>query len=62
MRYFDKKTHGEILSRVTNDVDTLSQNLSQSLSQIITSVATIIGVLVMMIKISGKQDQYNNTP
>jgi ATP-binding cassette subfamily B protein len=53
MRYFDKKTHGEILSRVTNDVDTLSQNLSQSLSQIITSVATIIGVLVMMIKISG---------
>ena len=53
MKYFDKKTHGEILSRITNDVDTLSQNLSQSLSQIITSVATIIGVLVMMIKISG---------
>ena len=53
MKYFDKKTHGEVLSVVTNDVDTLSGNLSQSLSQIITSITTIIGVLYMMIKISG---------
>lgn len=53
MKYFDKQTHGEILSRITNDVDTLSNNLSQSLSQCITSIATIIGVLIMMIKISG---------
>lgn len=53
MEYFDKKTHGEVLSVVTNDVDTLSGNLSQSLSQIITSITTIIGVLYMMIKISG---------
>lgn len=53
MKYFDKKTHGEVLSVVTNDVDTLSGNLSQSLSQIITSITTIIGVLCMMIKISG---------
>lgn len=53
MKYFDKMTHGEILSRVTNDVDTLSQNLSQSLSQFITSLATIIGVLIMMVRISG---------
>ena len=53
MKYFDKKTHGEVLSVVTNDVDTLSGNLSQRLSQIITSITTIIGVLYMMIKISG---------
>lgn len=53
MSYFDKQTHGEVLSRITNDVDTLSNNLSQSLSQCITSVATVIGVLVMMIRISG---------
>ncbi|MFV0361620.1 MAG: ABC transporter ATP-binding protein [Suipraeoptans sp.] len=52
MNYFDKMTHGEILSRITNDVDTLSQSLSQSATQIITSVTTIIGVLVMMISIS----------
>jgi len=50
--YFDGTTHGEILSRMTNDVDTVSQTLSQSLSQIITSVATVAGVLVMMISIS----------
>ncbi|MGL5749630.1 MAG: ABC transporter ATP-binding protein [Paraclostridium sp.] len=52
LKYFDKKTHGEVLSRVTNDIDTLSQNLNQTLSQVITSTATIIGVLVMMISIS----------
>ena len=50
--YFDKMTHGEILSRITNDVDTLSQSLNQSATQVITSVATIIGVLVMMLSIS----------
>ena len=52
MEYFDKMTHGEILSRITNDVDTLSQSLNQSATQVITSVATIIGVLVMMLSIS----------
>lgn len=52
MNYFDKMTHGEILSRITNDVDTLSQSLNQSATQLITSVATIIGVLVMMLSIS----------
>ena len=52
MIYFDKISHGEILSRITNDVDTLSQSLNQSATQMITSVATIIGVLVMMLSIS----------
>ena len=52
MRYFDKYTHGEILSRITNDVDTLSQNLSQSLSQFVSSISTLIGVLIMMFSIS----------
>lgn len=52
MNYFDKMTHGEILSRITNDVDTLSQSLNQSATQLITSVTTIIGVLVMMLSIS----------
>ena len=52
LHYFDTKTHGEVLSRVTNDVDTLSQSLNQSATQIITSFTTIIGVLVMMISIS----------
>ena len=52
MGYFDKMTHGEILSRITNDVDTLSQSLNQSATQVITSVATIIGVLIMMLSIS----------
>ncbi|HNS51940.1 MAG TPA: ABC transporter ATP-binding protein [Anaerolineae bacterium] len=51
-RYFDGTSHGEVLSRLTNDVDTVSQTLSQSLSQIITSVVTVIGVLVMMLTIS----------
>lgn len=52
LKYFDGTTHGEILSRITNDVDTLTQTLSQSLTQIITSVATVIGVLIMMLSIS----------
>lgn len=51
-RYFDNTNHGEVLSRVTNDVDTLSQTLNQSLGQIITSVTTVIGVLIMMFTIS----------
>ena len=53
LKYFDTKTHGEVLSRVTNDVDTVSQTLNQSLSNIITSITTLIGVLIMMISISG---------
>lgn len=52
MNYFDTKTHGEVLSRVTNDVDTLNQSLNQSITQIITSVTMIIGILAMMISIS----------
>ncbi len=54
LRYFDGTNHGEVLSRVTNDVDTLSQTLNQSLGQIITSVATIVGVFIMMLTISWK--------
>ena len=53
MKYYESKTTGEILSRITNDIDTLSQSLNQSITQLITSVATIIGVFVMMIRISG---------
>lgn len=52
MNYFDTRTHGEVLSRVTNDVDTLSQSLNQSVTQMITSVTMIIGVLIMMLSIS----------
>ena len=52
LKYFDTRTHGEVLSRVTNDIDTVSQSLNQSMSQIITSATTIIGVLIMMISIS----------
>ena len=52
MNYFDTRTHGEVLSRVTNDIDTLSQSLNQSSTQIITSFTTIIGVLIMMLSIS----------
>ncbi len=51
-KYFDGTSHGEVLSRITNDVDTVSQTLNQSLSQIITSVITLIGVLIMMLSIS----------
>jgi len=52
MNYFDKKTNGEVLSRVTNDVDTLGMSLNQSVTQLITSITTIIGVLIMMLTIS----------
>ena len=52
LKYYDTTTHGEVLSRVTNDVDLISQSLNQSLSQLITSVATIIGVLGMMLSIN----------
>lgn len=52
LSYFDKQTHGEVLSRVTNDVDTVSQSLNQSVQQIFTSVVTIIGILWMMLSIS----------
>ena len=52
LKYFDTTNHGEVLSRVTNDVDTISQTLNQSLTQIITSVTTVVGVLIMMFSIS----------
>ena len=52
MKYFESRTYGEVLSRITNDVDTLGQGLNQSVTQIITSTATIIGVIVMMLTIS----------
>ena len=52
LSYFDKQTYGEVLSRITNDVDTISQTLNQSLSQIITSTVTVMGILVMMFSIS----------
>lgn len=52
LKYFDKRTHGEVLSRITNDIDTLSQNLNQIMTQIITAVTTVIGVLIMMLSIS----------
>ena len=52
MHYFDTKTKGEVLSIITNDIDTLSQNLNQSITQIITSICTLIGVLIMMFSIS----------
>ena len=52
MKYFDTKTHGEILSRITNDIDTLGMSLNQSLTQLITSVTTMVGILIMMLSIS----------
>jgi ATP-binding cassette subfamily B multidrug efflux pump len=52
LRYFDGTSYGEVLSRITNDVDTVNQTLNQSLSQIVTSVTTVIGVLIMMLSIS----------
>ena len=52
MKYFESRTTGEILSRVTNDVDTLGQSLNQSITQLITSVTTLIGVFVMMLRIN----------
>ncbi|ETT54301.1 MULTISPECIES: ABC transporter ATP-binding protein [unclassified Paenibacillus] len=52
LKYFDSRTHGEILSRATNDVDNISTTLQQSLTQLITSIVTIVGVIVMMLTIS----------
>lgn len=52
MKYFESRTYGEVLSRVTNDIDTLGQSLNQSMTQIITSATQIIGVLIMMIRIN----------
>ena len=52
LSYFDKQTYGEVLSRITNDVDTISQTLNQSLSQIVTSTVTVLGILAMMFSIS----------
>lgn len=53
MNYFDKRTNGEVLSVITNDIDTLSQNLNQSITQIISAICTLIGILIMMFSISG---------
>ncbi|MEI6462534.1 MAG: ABC transporter ATP-binding protein [bacterium] len=52
LKYFDTRTHGDILSVMTNDIDTISQSLTQSLTQIITSITTIIGIAIMMLTIS----------
>lgn len=52
MKYFDKRTNGEVLSIISNDIDTLSQNLNQCITQIITSICTLIGILIMMLSIS----------
>ena len=52
MNYFETRTHGEVLSRITNDIDTLSQSLNQSLTQVVTSFFTIIGIFIMMLTIS----------
>lgn len=52
MKYFESRTYGEVLSRITNDVDTLGMGLNQSITTIITSTATMIGVLIMMLSIS----------
>ncbi len=52
MSYFDKVSHGEVLSRITNDVDSVTQTLNQSLSQVVTQVTLLLGVLIMMLSIS----------
>ena len=52
MQYFESRTYGEVLSRITNDVDTFGMGLNQSVTQIITSITTLIGVLIMMLTIS----------
>lgn len=52
MQYFESRTHGEVLSRITNDIDTFGMGLNQSVTQIITSIATMVGVLIMMLSIS----------
>ena len=52
LKYFESRTYGEVLSRITNDVDTLGMGLNQSITQIITSICTIVGILIMMLSIS----------
>lgn len=52
MKYFDKRTHGEVLSIVTNDIDTLSMNLNQSITEIIRTICMVVGIIIMMISIS----------
>ena len=52
LRYFDRQPRGELLSRVTNDIDNISQSLQQTMSQLLTSLLTVVGVLVMMFVIS----------
>jgi ATP-binding cassette, subfamily B, multidrug efflux pump len=52
LKYYDKTTHGEVLSRITNDIDTINQTLSQSLTSIITSVVTVVGIVIMMLSIN----------
>ena len=52
LKFFDKQTHGEVLSRFTNDVDTISQSLTQSVQQVFTSLVTVVGILIMMLSIS----------
>src|SRR5699024_4717133 len=54
MNYFESRTTGEVLSRITNDVDTLGQSLNQSITQLITSTFTVVGVIIMMLSISVK--------
>lgn len=52
LSYFDRHTSGDILSRVTNDIDTIAQSLNQSMSQVITSSVTVVGIFIMMLSIS----------
>jgi ATP-binding cassette, subfamily B, multidrug efflux pump len=52
LKYFDSRTHGEILSRVTNDIDTISNTLQQSITQLITSIVSLVGIIIMMLTIS----------
>ena len=52
IKYFDKKTNGEVLSVITNDIDTFSQNMNQSITSIITALCTLIGIFIMMLTIS----------
>ena len=52
LKYYDGTTHGEVLSRITNDIDTINQTLSQSLTSIITSVVTVVGIVFMMLSIN----------
>ena len=58
LKYFESRTYGEVLSRITNDVDTLGMGLNQSITQIITSICTIVGILVMMLSISSSSPPF----